>query len=85
MFDKRTPTRHQGMNGKQLAKISMNTTNTKTPLKYGPRSKADPFGGYAETTQMKKLMEWEPKIQLKTASKHTTTGLAKTKTSYPNG
>jgi len=43
----------------------MNTINTKTPLEYRPRRKGDPFGGYAETTQMKKLIEWEPKIELK--------------------
>jgi len=49
---------------KQLANI-MNIANTKAPLEYRPRPKGDPFGGYAETTLMKKLMEWEPKIQLK--------------------
>jgi len=49
----------------QLAEIVMNVANDEAPLEYRPRPKGDPFGGYAETTLMKKLLEWEPKIQLK--------------------
>jgi len=50
---------------KQLAEIIMNSANDEAPLEYRPRPKGDPFGGYAETTLMKKLMGWEPKIELR--------------------
>jgi len=49
---------------KQLAEIVMKAANDEAPLEYRPRPKGDPFGGYAETTLMKKLMKWEPKIEL---------------------
>jgi len=50
---------------KQLAEIVINAADDEVPLEYRPRPKGDPFGGYAETTLMKKLMRWEPKIELK--------------------
>jgi len=43
----------------------MNAADNEAPLEYRSRLKGDPFGGYAETTLMKKLLEWKPKIQLK--------------------
>ena len=30
-------------------------------IKYGPRPKGDPLGGYADTTKMKRLLELEPR------------------------
>lgn len=63
----------------------MNAVNDEASPEYRPRPKGDSFGGYTETTQMKKLIKWKPKTQLKTASKDTTTGSVSTIMLYPNG
>lgn len=34
------------------------------PVDYKPHPKGDPFGGFADTTLMKKLLDWEPEITL---------------------
>ena len=34
------------------------------PINYKPYPPGDPLGGYSDTTLMKKLLNWEPKITL---------------------
>lgn len=50
---------------KHLAEIVMNIAKVKVPITFKPRPRGDPFGGYADTTLMKKLLGWEPKTNLK--------------------
>ena len=35
------------------------------PINYKPRPPGDPIGGYSDTALMKKLLDWEPQINLK--------------------
>jgi nucleoside-diphosphate-sugar epimerase len=37
---------------------------TPVPINFKPYPKGDPIGGYSDTTLMKKLLDWEPKITL---------------------
>lgn len=39
-------------------------TVKKVPIQYKPHPPGDPFGGYADTTLMNKLLDWKPKITL---------------------
>lgn len=48
-----------------IAEIIEDIAEVKVPIKFKPRPKGDPFGGYANTTLMKKILRWKPKIVLK--------------------
>ena len=39
------------------------------PIQYKPHPPGDPFGGYAENTLMKKLLDWEPEYTLQNGIK----------------
>ncbi|MBO3768617.1 MAG: NAD-dependent epimerase/dehydratase family protein [Candidatus Brockarchaeota archaeon] len=40
-------------------------------IKYGPRPKGDPIGGYADTTKMSNLLKFQPKVSLEEGLKKT--------------
>lgn len=48
----------------QLAHLVRKVTGAKVPIVFGPRPRGDPFGGYADITLMKKILSWEPSIDL---------------------
>jgi len=49
---------------KRLAEIVVNVADSKASIVFEPKRKGDPFGGCADTTLMKEILEWEPKIKL---------------------
>jgi nucleoside-diphosphate-sugar epimerase len=48
----------------RIAEIFVNLANFKVQVEPRPKPKGDPFGGYADTTLMKELLDWEPNIAL---------------------
>ena len=48
----------------RIAEIFTDLSDSKVSIEYRPKPKGDPFGGYADTTLMKEVLHWEPRISI---------------------
>ncbi|MEM2562253.1 MAG: nucleotide sugar epimerase, partial [Candidatus Bathyarchaeia archaeon] len=64
------PTRIDDL-AQKIRNLVKEETGKDIEIKYGPRPKGDPIGGYADTTKMSNLLKFQPKVTLEEGLKKT--------------